>query len=104
MRRKQAEIERARRGISIVACCHSVNLSILATWDFQSQKSGALTRMWKWCLVQPSQKECAIGGVHREKEGMLLQPLSRCCIESAIHHEWDVRKEPHTNLCDVNKQ
>ena len=72
MCRKQAEIEWARRGISIVACCHSVKLSILAVWAFQSQQSGALTKMWRWCQVQPSQKECAIGAVHCKKEG-------RCC-------------------------
>jgi len=24
---------------------------------------------------------------------MLLQPLWWCCIESVIHHEWDVREE-----------
>ena len=100
--RKHAEIEWARRGISIVACCHSVKLCILAAWVFQSQQSGALTRMWRWCRVQ--QKECAIGAVHSKKERTLLQPLSWCCVESAIQHKWDVRNEQHTNICDVNKQ
>jgi len=37
--------------------------------SFQSQQSGALTRMWRWCQVQPSQKESAIGVVHCKKEG-----------------------------------
>jgi len=104
MCRKQAEIEWGRRGISIVACCHNVKLCILAAWAFQSQQSGALTRMWRWCQVQPSQKECAIGAVHYKKEGTLLQPLSWCCVECAIHHKWGVRKQQHTNMCDVNKQ
>ena len=53
---KQAEIEWAQRGASIVACCHSVKLCILAAWAFQSQQSGALTRMWRWSQVQLSHK------------------------------------------------
>jgi len=40
--------------ISIVACCHSVKL---ATRDFRSQQNGAVTRMWRSCQVQPSEKE-----------------------------------------------
>ena len=36
-------------------------------------------------------KECAIGAVRCKKEGMLLKPLSWCCIDCAIHHERDVR-------------
>ena len=72
MCRKHAEIEWARRGMSIVACCHSVKLCILAAWAFQSLQSGPLTRMWRWCQVQPSQKECATGTVHSKKEGTLL--------------------------------
>ena len=91
--RRQAEIEWAQRGISLVACCHSVKLCILAAWAFQLQQSSALTRMWSWCQVQPSQKECAIGAVHSKKEGRLLQPLGWRCAESAIHHKWDVCKE-----------
>ena len=31
--------------ISIVACCHSVKLYAFATWPFQTQQSGAMTRM-----------------------------------------------------------
>jgi len=46
--------------------------------------------------VQPSQKERAIGGIHCKKEGMFLQTLSWRCVESAIHHERDVRIEQHT--------
>jgi len=45
MRHKQAEIERARRGFSIVACSHSVKLCAFASQRFQSQQSDALTRM-----------------------------------------------------------
>jgi len=26
----------------------------------------------------------------------VLQPLCWCCVECAIHHEWDVRKEQHS--------
>jgi len=42
MCRKHAEIEWARRGISIFYCYHSVKLCILAAWAFQSQQSGVL--------------------------------------------------------------
>ena len=55
--------------ISIVACCHSVKLCTLAARPFQSQQSGALTRIWRWCQVQPSQKERAIGVVHGKNRG-----------------------------------
>jgi len=54
--------------------------------------------------VQPSQKERAIGAVRCTKEGMSLQPLNWRCIKCAIHHEWDVREEQHTNICGANKQ
>ena len=62
--RKQAEIKSAQCGITNVACCHSVKLCALAARLFQSQQSDAVTRMWRWWEVQPSQKECAIGAVH----------------------------------------
>jgi len=55
--------------ISIVACCHSVKLCTLAARPFQSQQSGALTGIWRWCQVQPSQKERAIGVVHGKNRG-----------------------------------
>jgi len=29
----------------------------------------------------------------------VLQPLCWCCVECAIHHEWDVRKEQHSDQC-----
>ena len=54
--------------------------------------------------MQPSQKECAIGAVNCKKEGMLLQTLHWCCVECAIHHEREVRKEQHPYICGVNKQ
>jgi len=56
----------------IVAWCHSVKLCSLAAWPFQSQQSSALTRMWRWCQVQPLQKECTIGAVHCKNEGIFL--------------------------------
>jgi len=31
-----------------------------------------------------------------QKAGALLQLLSWCCVESVIHHKWDVREEQHT--------
>jgi len=93
--REQAEIRWARCGIFIVAWCHSVTLCAHAARPFQSQQSGALTRMWGWCQVQPSQKEHAIGAVHCKNEGMLLQLLGCRCIESVIFacpiHENDQR-------------
>jgi len=67
MCRKQAEIEWARHGISVVACCHIVKLCIFVAWAFQPQQSGALTRMWRWCQVQHSQKECAIVAVLQKR-------------------------------------
>jgi len=85
MWRKQVELEWVRREISIVACSHSVKRCALAARSFQSQQSGALTMMWRWYQVQPSQKKRAIGAVHCKKEGMLLQHLSWCCVDSAIH-------------------
>ena len=45
-------------------CCDSGKLCALAAQPFQSQQCGALTRMWRWYQVQPSQKERAIGAVH----------------------------------------
>jgi len=92
---EQAEIEWAGRVISIVACCHSVKLCALAARLFQSQQSDALTRMWRWCQVQSSQKECAIGAVHCEKKWMLLQHLTWCCVESVIYHKRDVHRATH---------
>jgi len=71
--------------ISIVACCHSVKLCVLAIKALQSQQNGAMTRMWRPCQVQPSQKEPAISAVHCKKERMLLQPLGRCSFECMIH-------------------
>ena len=67
---------------------------------FRAWRSGFLIAT-KWCCdqdvkvcqVQPSQKEYAIGTVHCKKEKMLLQPLSWRFVESAIHHERNVRDE-----------
>jgi len=57
---EQAIIKWLQRMISIVACCHSVKLCALAARAFQSQQNGAVTRMWRSCQVQPSQKERAV--------------------------------------------
>jgi len=84
MWRDQAEIKWAWRRIFIVAWCHSVKLCTFAARSFQSQQSGALTRMWRWCQVQPSQKERAMGALHCKNEEMLLQPLGWCCIKSVV--------------------
>ena len=84
MWREQAETKWSQRGIFTVACCNSGKLCALAARRFQSQQSGALTRMWRWCQVQPSQIECAIGAVHCKNEGMLLEPFSWRCIESVV--------------------
>jgi len=51
--------------------------------------------MWRSCGVQPSHKERAIGVVHCEKEGTLLQPLRWRCVDCVIHHGWGVREEQH---------
>ena len=59
------------------------------------QQSGAVTRMWRSCQVQPSHKERAIGAVRSKKEGMLLQPLRWHCVDCVTHHERDVREEQH---------
>jgi len=89
--REQAEIKLARRGIFIVAWCHSVRVCALAALPFQSrfiqllnkqrspfqsQQSGALTRMWRWCRVQTSQKDRAIGAVCWKNEG--------CCCNLSV--------------------
>jgi len=78
--------------ISIGVCCHSAKLCAHAARDFRSQQNGAVTRMWRSCQVQPSQKERAIGVVRCKKGGMLLQPLRWHCVECVIHHG-DVREE-----------
>ena len=52
-------------------CClvpQRVKLCAHAALPFHSQQSGALTRMWRWCQVQPSQKERAIGVVIAKRE------------------------------------
>ena len=35
------------------------------------------------------------------QKGGMLESLSWCCIESAIHHKRDVHKQQHTNTCDA---
>jgi len=92
---EQAIIERLRRMISIVACCHSAKLCALATRTFRSQQNCAVTRMLRSCPVKPSQIQCAIGAVRCKKEGMLLQPLRCRCVECVNHRERDVREEQH---------
>ena len=47
MWREQAMIDWSRRVISIVACCHSAKLCAHTAWDFRSQQTGAVARMWK---------------------------------------------------------
>ena len=95
MWREQAEIRWARRGIFIVACCNTGKLCVLAARPFQSQQSGALTRMWRWCQVQPSQKERAMGAVHCKNEGMFLEPFCWRWVEGVVFacpmHEHDQR-------------
>ena len=66
-----------------------------AARPFRSQQSGAVTRMWRSCQVQPSQKEHAIRAVCCKKEGMLLQPPRWCCVECAIHHVRNACEEQH---------
>jgi len=61
-----------RRVISVFAFCHSVNLCILAARAFLSQQSVAVTRMWRLTLVQPSQKEHAIGAVQMQNGGNVV--------------------------------
>jgi len=76
-------------------CCHSTKLCAHAARDFRPQQNGAVTRMWRSCQGQPSEKERAIEAVRCKKEGMLLQPLRWCCVKCVIHHERDVREEQH---------
>jgi len=66
----------------------------------------------KWCCDQDVKvvpgatfaEKCIIRAVHCKKEGMLLQPLHWRCVECAIHHERDVRKEQYPYICGANKQ
>jgi len=76
VRREQAEIKLVRRGIFIVAWCDSVKVCALAALPVQSQQSGALTRMWRWCQAKPSQKERAIGAVCWKNKG--------CCCNLSV--------------------
>ena len=84
----------------------SVKLCAFAARPFQSQQSGALTRMWRWCQVQPPQKERAMGAVHCKHQGMLLQLLRGCCNESVVFvcpiHENDQRWTCRPS-CDISK-
>jgi len=82
----------------------ALHTATLAAQAFQSQQNGAVTRMWRRCQLQHSQKQCAIGVVHCKKEAILLQVLSWHCVESAIHHEPDVHEAQHTNTYGTNKQ
>jgi len=95
MWREQTEIRWARHGIFIVAWFYGRKLCALAARPFQSEQSGALTKMWRCCQVQPSQKEHKIGAVHYKNEGMFLQTLGWRCIESVVFacpiHENDQR-------------
>jgi len=69
--------------ISIVDCCHSVKLCVLAAWAFLSQQNGAVTRMWQSCQVQPSQKDCVIGVVRWKRKG--------CCCNLSVGIALNVR-------------
>ena len=93
MWREQAIEREIGSMISIFACCHGAKLCAHAARDFRSQQNGAVTRMWRSCRIQPSQKERAIGAVCCKKEGMLLQPLWWCCVDCMVHHERDMREE-----------
>ena len=101
---EQPEIRWARRGIFTVAWCDSGKLCTLAAQPFQSQQSGALTRMWMWCQVQPSQKERATGGVHCKNEGMLFRLLGCRCIESGFSHAQYMKmtRDEHVLHMDLN--
>jgi len=74
--------------------CNSGKLWALAARPFQSQQSGVLTRMWRWCQVQPSQKERAKSAVH-SKNVEMLQLLGWRCNEGVVFvcpiHENDER-------------
>jgi len=98
MWREQAEINWSRRGIFIVVLYNSGKHCALAARPFQSQQNGALTRMWKWCQVQPSQKERAKDAVRCKNEGMLLESLSWCCIESVVFI-WSMHENDQTWTC-----
>jgi len=76
---------------------HSVKLCALAAQAFLSQQRGTVTRMWRSCQVQLSQKEGAICEVRSKKGEMLMQPLSWDCIEYAIHHERDMGAMSNTH-------
>ena len=70
--REQAIIEWSWHVNSTVACCHVRSFAHMPLGLFWSQQNGAVTRMWRSCCVKPSQKECAIGALHCEKEGCNL--------------------------------
>ena len=56
--------------------CYSVKAYALAALPFQSQQSGALTSMWRWCQIQPSQNERAIDAVCWKNE--------ECCCNLSV--------------------
>ena len=99
MCRKQAEIEWAWRGISIVACCHSVKLCILVPWAFQSQQSGAVTRMWSGAMCNFHKKMCDRCGPLQKGTNVVAtsqlmlrwkcnSPQMRCALRATHKYMW----------------
>jgi len=59
-----------------------VKLCALATWAFQSQQHGAVTKMWRLCQVQPSQKVRAIGSLQKGGDVVERFIAKRCYNQS----------------------
>ena len=59
-------------------------------------QSGAVTRTWRWCQDQLSQKTWDKCG-SLKKGGYILQTLSWHCVQCSIHYEKGVREEQHSN-------
>jgi len=58
--RKQAIIEWSCWVITIVACCHSVKLSALATWAFRLQQNGAVKAMSDATFTKRTCDHCSL--------------------------------------------
>jgi len=91
-------------------CCVVPQCEALRTCclPFQSQQSGALTRMWRWCQVQPSHKERAIGTVHCKNEMLLHSSVAvalKCCFRMPISQSMKMTRDEHVlgfKSCDIS--
>ena len=95
---EQAEIKWSRRGIFMVARCNSGKLCALTARPFQSQQSDALTRMWRWCQVQHSQKKMCNRCGSLQKQGHVFGTFQLALHWKCGFHMLNTLKLPDMNM------